>query len=203
MAERKNLQVMVLCGAILVPGIASFILGVLAENAKPTDINLVSDGATTVCSYPKDSTPALGSAAVVFLFVSFLVAISSLIYPYDGKGVPLRALYKSAGLVVFVLLAVAIFFTAEGLMLWATVEQRVARRNPVHVGQLSACPGAKAGLFGGAAFLALDATLFWLICVMLALNARAAYLYDGEDDKGVYGELPMQFRATVTVSPNA
>lgn len=50
------------------------------------------------------------------------------------------------------------------------------------------CPTAKTGLFGGAAFLALDAALFWLVCQMLALNARADYL-DEDDGKGEYGQI--------------
>ena len=50
------------------------------------------------------------------------------------------------------------------------------------------CPTAKTGLFGGAAFLALDAALFWLVCQMLALNARADYL-DEDDNKGEYGQV--------------
>ncbi|KAJ1691356.1 hypothetical protein LUZ63_015511 [Rhynchospora breviuscula] len=52
------------------------------------------------------------------------------------------------------------------------------------------CMGhSKTGLFGGAAFIALDATLFWLVCQMLTLNARADYLDEDQDAKGHYGQV--------------
>jgi hypothetical protein len=59
----------------------------------------------------------------------------------------------------------------------------------VHHDLTTTCPTAKTGLFGGAAFIALDATLFWLVCQMLTLNARADYFDEGEDAKGHYGQV--------------
>lgn len=38
------------------------------------------------------------------------------------------------------------------------------------------CPTAKTGILGGGAFLSLDSTLFWLVALMLASNAREDYL---------------------------
>ncbi|KAK1586670.1 hypothetical protein Q3G72_004885 [Acer saccharum] len=47
------------------------------------------------------------------------------------------------------------------------------------------CPTAKTGgLFGGAAFKSLNASLFWLICLMLADNTRDDY-FDEEDDENL------------------
>lgn len=38
--------------------------------------------------------------------------------------------------------------------------------------------------------MALDSTLFWLICLMLAVNARADHFgYEEEDVKGVYEDV--------------
>jgi hypothetical protein len=73
------------------------------------------------------------------------------------------------------------------MLLWATVTESLHRSNNTHQDMHYNCPTAKTGLFGGAAFLALDASLFWLVCQMLALNARADYM--DEDDKGEYGQV--------------
>ena len=38
--------------------------------------------------------------------------------------------------------------------------------------------------------MALDSTLFWLICLMLAINARADHFgYEEEDVKGIYEDV--------------
>ena len=77
---------------------------------------------------------------------------------------------------------------ALAMLLWATVTEGLHRSRNIHHDLDIQCPTAKTGLFGGAAFLALDAALFWLVCQMLALNARADYL-DEDDDKGEYGQV--------------
>jgi hypothetical protein len=74
------------------------------------------------------------------------------------------------------------------MLLWATITESHPRTSNIHHDMDTQCPTAKTGLFGGAAFLALDAALFWLVCQMLALNARADYL-DEDDDKGEYGQV--------------
>ncbi|KAG8066992.1 hypothetical protein GUJ93_ZPchr0005g15302 [Zizania palustris] len=73
------------------------------------------------------------------------------------------------------------------MLLWATITEGLHRANNIHHDLDTQCPTAKTGLFGGAAFLALDASLFWLVAQMLALNARSDYL--DEDDKGDYGQV--------------
>lgn len=75
------------------------------------------------------------------------------------------------------------------MLLWATITEGHHRTSNIHHDMDTQCPTAKTGLFGGAAFLALDAALFWLVCQMLALNARADYLDEDDDDKGEYGQV--------------
>ena len=83
----------------------------------------------------------------------------------------------------------AVSFLAEALMMWATITESLHRTQNVHHDLTTKCPTAKTDLYGGAAFLALDASLFWLIWQMLALNARADYEEDEEDIKGQYGQV--------------
>lgn len=83
-----------------------------------------------------------------------------------------------------------IFLVAEALLLWAVILEFHHRHENVHGGQLLECPTTKTGLFGGAGFLALDATLFFLISLMLTTNARSDHLdEDDEDNRGAYGEV--------------
>ena len=77
---------------------------------------------------------------------------------------------------------------AFAMLLWATVTEGLHRSKNIHHDMNYQCPTAKTGLFGVAAFLALDASLFWLVCQMLVLNARADYL-DEDDNKGEYGQV--------------
>jgi len=175
---------------LALPGVLAFILGILAENKKPSGdlaVKLIGRSGLITCNYPKDPTPVLGSLAAVLLFVSAAVAVVSIIYPYEGKNISLKNLAKSKGLVTFVVLSVSLFLVAEALLLWATVLESVHRNQKHHSGS---CPTAKAGLFGGAAFMALDSTLFWLICLMLTVNARADHFgFEEEDVKGAYEDV--------------
>lgn len=79
---------------------------------------------------------------------------------------------------------------AEGMLLWPTITELIHLKRNVHHNMNAKCPTAKTGLFGGAAFMALNASLFWLICLMLANNAREDY-FDEEDEnrKGEYGQI--------------
>lgn len=78
-------------------------------------------------------------------------------------------------------------FIALAMLVWTTVSEGLHRSRNVHHDLTTRCPTAKTGLFGGGAFLALDAAIFWLICQMLTMNARSDYF--NEDDPIVeYGE---------------
>lgn len=79
---------------------------------------------------------------------------------------------------------------AVGMLFWPTIAELIHRTRHVHHNMSTIRPTAKTGLFGGAAFMALNASLFWLICVILADNARDDY-FDEEDQnhKCEYGQV--------------
>ena len=123
------------------------------------------------------------------IFYHILVIIIDL-YPYKGKVVSVYALQRTPALVVFSGIVVALFFLVEGLMMWATITEGLQQTYNTHHNLEIDCPTTKTGLFGGVSFLALDPSLFWLICQMLTLNAREDYeLDDDEDLKGKYGQV--------------
>lgn len=75
---------------------------------------------------------------------------------------------------------------AELMLLWTTISELKHLTNNVHRNLDTTCPTAKTGLFGGGALLALDASLFWLLCLMIAENVREDYFDEEENDKGEY-----------------
>jgi len=175
---------------VITLGVLSFVLGIIAENKKPAGGTAIPGKGVVICKYPHDPSIALGSFSIIFLLLSSICGVISIFYPYKGKAVSVYALQRSPALVVFSAIAVALFFLAEGLMMWATITEGLHRTYNTHHNLDTDCPTAKTGLFGGAAFLALDTSLFWLICQMLTLNARADYeLDDDEDLKGKYGQV--------------
>ncbi|KAL2609051.1 hypothetical protein R1flu_027624 [Riccia fluitans] len=180
---------------LTVPGLLAFIFAVVAENKKPTDDKaeqIFANGVTT-CNFPDDPTIALGILAVIFLFISAILATVSFYYPFDKKPVSKSILWRSTSLVIFTILSYVIFMVAEALLLWAILVESDHCNNNRHLGEIQAYPTAKAGLFGGAGFLALDATLFFLIALMLTVNSRADYLELEADDRGSYGEVTTEY----------
>lgn len=80
---------------------------------------------------------------------------------------------------------------AGAMLLWPTIQEQVHQAHNIHSNLNSDCPTAKTGLLGGGAFLSLDSSLFWLVALMLADNAREDYLdetgkdgKDGVDEQG-------------------
>lgn len=69
------------------------------------------------------------------------------------------------------------------------IQEALHRIHNVHQNLEYACPTAKTGFFGGAAFLNLDASLFWLVNLMLTMNVREDYFGETEDSKGEYSEI--------------
>jgi len=190
------------------PGLLAFVLGIIAENKKPTANQLTGNGGAVTCEYPKDPTIVLGVLSVVFLFVTAVLGGVALVFPYQGKRVPIGSLFKSKSLLTFTLLSVVIFLVAEALLLWATILESIHRHQfNGKVDPTGACPTAKTGLFGGAAFLALDSTLFWLICLMLAVNARADHFdsFEEENLKGSYEDVgnANEYAPALGAHPNA
>ncbi|KAL6619709.1 hypothetical protein ACP70R_034848 [Stipagrostis hirtigluma subsp. patula] len=169
-------------------GILAFILGVIAENKKPASGTPIEGKDVIICKFPSDPTIPMGSMSIVAFVVAAIIGHVAIFYPYSGKSVPRGALFQSTSLSVFFVVAELVSALAFAMLLWATVTEVLHRNNNIHHNMDYQCPTAKTGLFGGAAFLALDASLFWLVCQMLALNARADYL-DEDDNKGEYGQV--------------
>ncbi|KAJ7569027.1 hypothetical protein O6H91_01G057900 [Diphasiastrum complanatum] len=176
-------------------GLISFILGILAENMKPggSNIQLIKTNNVAICHYPSDPSPLLGSLAIVFLFVSSSLAIASLFHPYDGKSIPQSAFWKSKLFIAFFVLSIALYVSAEALLIWATVTESTSVKNRRHSVLLESCPSAKTGLFGGAAFLALDSTLFWLICMMLITNMHSDHFSENKDENDIYVKVATEY----------
>ncbi|KAF6139668.1 hypothetical protein GIB67_002473 [Kingdonia uniflora] len=168
-------------------GVLAFILGVVAENKKPASGTPIPGRDVVICKFPSDPTVALGILSVVALIFSAALGLVSVFYPYKGQHVPKAALFKNTSLVVFFGIATAVSVLGGAMLLWATITEGLHRVNNVHHKLDYLCPTAKTGLFGGAAFLALDASLFWLVCQMLTINSREDYLE--EDIKGDYGQV--------------
>lgn len=170
-------------------GLLAFLLGVVAENKKPPYGTPIKGKDVVICKFPSDPTVAMGSLSIVALVLAAIIGHVAIFYPYKGKSVPRGALFQSTSLSVFFVIAELVSALAFAMLLWATITEGHHRTSNVHHDMDTLCPTAKTGLFGGAAFLALDAALFWLVCQMLALNARADYLDEDEDDKGEYGQV--------------
>ncbi|KAJ1261362.1 hypothetical protein BS78_09G024100 [Paspalum vaginatum] len=177
-------------------GILAFVLGVIAENKKPASGTPIQGKDVVICKFPSDPSIAMGSMSVVALVAAAIVGHVAIFFPYSSKSVPRGALFQSTSLTVFFVVAELVSGLALAMLLWATITEGIHRSNNIHHDMDYQCPTAKTGLFGGAAFLALDAALFWLVCQMLALNARADYL-DEDDNKGEYGQV---YAAEVDVS---
>uniref|UniRef100_A0A0A9AJG8 MARVEL domain-containing protein n=1 Tax=Arundo donax TaxID=35708 RepID=A0A0A9AJG8_ARUDO len=169
-------------------GLLAFVLGVIAENKKPPYGTPIQGKDVVLCKFPNDPTIAMGSLSLVALVLTAIVGHVAIFHPYSGKSVPRGALFQSTSLSVFFVVAELVSALAFAMLIWATVTEGLHRTNNIHHDMDYQCPTAKTGLFGGAAFLSLDAALFWLVCQMLALNTRADYL-DEDDNKGEYGQV--------------
>ncbi|XP_022714653.1 uncharacterized protein LOC111274343 isoform X2 [Durio zibethinus] len=77
----------------------------------------------------------------------------------------------------------ALSFLAAGMLSWVTITELLHLTNNVHKDMNTTCPTAKSGLLGGAALMALNASLFWLICLMLADDVRTDYFEEQDDSR--------------------
>lgn len=169
-------------------GTLSFIFGVIAENKKPPYGTPITAKGVVICKFPSDPTIALGTLSIVTLFLAVTIGHVAVFFPYHGKSVPQQALFRSTSLLVFFLITEILSVLAMVMMMWTTITEGLHRVHNVHHDLTTQCPTTKTGLFGGAAFVSLDAALLWLVCQMLTLNARADYL-DESDPKGQYGQV--------------
>ncbi|TKY74652.1 hypothetical protein E2542_SST03415 [Spatholobus suberectus] len=164
-------------------GLLSFILGVIAENKKPAAGTPIPSKDGVTCKFPADPTVALGYLSVAFLIASTVAGYLSLFYPYKGKSVPQGVLFKSTSFAVFFNIALFSTGLAATMLLWPTITEQLHLTHNVHHDLKYTCPTAKTGLLGGGAFLSLDSSLFWLVSLMLADNAREDFLDEDKDNK--------------------
>ncbi|TQD73633.1 hypothetical protein C1H46_040835 [Malus baccata] len=171
-------------------GVLSFIFGVIAENKKPAAGTPMVGKDVVICKYPSDPSVVLGYLSFAFLLVSTVAGFLSLFYPYKGKSLPQAALFRSTSFVIFFNISLLTAGLAAALLLWPTVTEQLHHSRKVHHNLQTKCPTAKTGLLGGGAFVSLDASLFWLVALMLADNAREDYFEETEKDvKGEYGQV--------------
>ncbi|XP_062163225.1 uncharacterized protein LOC133870179 [Alnus glutinosa] len=159
-------------------GVISFILGILAETKKPAAGTPITGKGVVICKYPSSPTIALGYLSFLFLVATTIVGYFSLFYPYKGKSIPNSLLFKSTTFTVF--FNIAVFTTGLGatFLLWPTISEQHLLSHNVHNDLDTTCPTAKTGVLGGGAFASLDAALFWMVALMLAINAREDILED-------------------------
>ncbi|KAK6912406.1 DESIGUAL/Modifying wall lignin-1/2 [Dillenia turbinata] len=171
-------------------GILSFIFGVIAENKKPASGIPIPGKDVVICKYPGDRTLVWGYLSVVFLIASSVVGYLSLFYPYKGKSVPASALFRNSTFLLFFNIALGIAGLAAALLLWPTITEQMHLTHNIHHNLETDCPTAKTGLLGGGAFVSLDASLFWLVCLMLADNSREDFLEEVEESRrGEHGTI--------------
>lgn len=82
------------------------------------------------------------------------------------------------------------------LLLWPTISEQLHITRNIHHNLLTECPTAKTGLLGGGAFLSLDSSLFWLVCLMLANNVREDYF---EETAHLKGESAVNLKEDVVI----
>ncbi|CAM0955115.1 unnamed protein product [Alopecurus aequalis] len=159
-------------------GALSFVLAIVAELKKPPNGTPIRGAGVVVCRFPPDPTVALGALSALAAACCAGVGAVSIFFPYEGRSIPRKALFDYTLLHIFFHLAIGVTVAGAAMTVWATATEAVHHVRNVHVDLGYACPTAKTGLFGGAAFLHLDASLFWLACLMLAGNVRKDYFDD-------------------------
>ncbi|KAK8592894.1 hypothetical protein V6N13_043480 [Hibiscus sabdariffa] len=163
-------------------GVLSFVFGVIAENKKPAAGTPIPGKDVVICKYPWDPSVPLGYLSVSFLLLSSFAGYRFLFYPYKGKSVPQSVLFQSTNFFAFFNVALFTGGLAAAMLLWPTITEHLHLTHKVHQDLTTQCPTAKTGLLGGGAFLSLDASLFWLVALMLADNAREDHFDEVEKD---------------------
>ncbi|XP_020113847.1 uncharacterized protein LOC109728002 [Ananas comosus] len=176
--------------ATLFFGVLSFLFDVFAELKKPPSGTPIQGKDVVICKFPNDPTVALGALSTIAIIICAVIGVLSLFFPYKGKSIPKNVLFQSTLLFVFFNVAVGVSLAGAGMTLWATLTEALHHIRNVHHNLESQCPTAKTGLFGGAGFVNLDASLFWLVCLMLTLNVREDHFSEDEEGEstGKYSE---------------
>ncbi|TYG48291.1 hypothetical protein ES288_D10G002000v1 [Gossypium darwinii] len=170
---------------VAVFGVLSLLFGVIAENKKPAFGNpeIQTSPLRVICNYPSDPTVVLGFLSIASLTTSVVLGYYSVFDPYNSTSVPYYVFFRSIPFFVFFLITMGLSMLGEGMLTWVTITELLHLTNNVHKDMKTTCPTAKTGLFGGAAFMALNASLFWLICLMLAGDVRKDYFVEQGDSK--------------------
>ncbi|KAL6841293.1 hypothetical protein ACP4OV_028811 [Aristida adscensionis] len=168
-------------------GVLSFLLAVVAELKKPPFGTPIRGRDMVVCRFPPDPTAALGAMSTLAAACSAALGALAVFFPYGGRRIPTKALFAYTPLYVFFHVAICVTVAGAGMTVWPTAAEAMHHVRNVHGDMGYACPTAKTGVLGGAAFLNLDAMLFWLICIMLAGNVRKDYYDDHGGDGGGLG----------------
>ncbi|KAG6501034.1 uncharacterized protein LOC121995187 [Zingiber officinale] len=184
---------------VIILGFLSFILAIVAENKKPAFGTPIQGKGVVICKFPSDPTVLVGSLSVVALVFTIIGGHVAVFFNYKGKAVSNNVLFGYSTLFVFFVIAEIVSTLAFAFLIWTVVTEGLHRSRNVHYDLTTQCPTAKTGMFGGAAFLALDAAILWLVCLTLTLNVRADHFEDEEVKKGEYG----QVYATELVSQGA
>ncbi|KAG6481499.1 uncharacterized protein LOC122013550 [Zingiber officinale] len=184
---------------VIILGFLSFILAIVAENKKPPFGTPIQGNGVVICKFPSDPTVLVDSLSVVALVFTIIGGHVTVFFNYKGKAVSNNVLFGYSALFVFFVIAEIVSTLAFAFLIWTVVTEGLHRSRNVHYDLTTQCPTAKTGMFGGAAFLALDAAILWLVCLTLTLNVRADHFEDEEVKKGEYG----QVYATELVSQGA
>ncbi|WVZ98882.1 hypothetical protein U9M48_044257 [Paspalum notatum var. saurae] len=167
-------------------GVLSFVLAILAElNKVPPFGTPILGRDVVVCRFPRDPTVALGALSALAAACSAGLGALAVFFPYGGRRIPRETLLGHTPLYAFFHIAVGVTVAGAGTTVWATAAEAMHHARNVHRDLAYACPTAETttGVFGGAAFLNLDAMLFWIVCHMLACNVREDYF----DDDAAHG----------------
>ncbi|KAG0447156.1 hypothetical protein HPP92_028467 [Vanilla planifolia] len=145
-----------------------------------------------MCNFPKDSTVALGALSVVALLISAVLGLLSVYFPYNGQRVPKHALFHGTTMRILPRRNAGDHF-AEAMMMWATITEGLHRSWNLHRRDGLQMPDGEDRVVWWCRLLALDASLFWLVCQMLTLNARSDYLdYEEQDNMELMGRFSPQ-----------
>ncbi|KAL8141382.1 hypothetical protein V2J09_007403 [Rumex salicifolius] len=154
-------------------GAVSFVVGVIAENMKPESGTPVQGKDVIICNYPSASHQyvVLGFVSLGFLALSALVGMASLSLSYNKRAIPSSALYASSTMTTFYY--IALLWTAFGgaFILWPTLTEFFHQKMNVHKNLVYEC----------GSLLSLSSSLLWLVCLMLAKNARDDYFEEIEE----------------------
>ncbi|XP_042380400.1 uncharacterized protein LOC121972842 [Zingiber officinale] len=175
--------------SVFLLGFLSFLLAVVAENKKPPFGTPIQGRDVVICKFPSDPSILLGSLSTIALVLSVILGHVGIFFPYKGKPVSTSVLFGYKTLSIFFYVAEIVSAWAIAFLVWTIVTEGLHRSRNVHYDLTTQCPTAKTGMFGGSAFLALDAALLWVVCQMLTLNVRDDYFGGEEDGKGEYGHV--------------